>query len=70
MKQGDYIYSVDGTRVSANDANTALELLKTAIRAHEVGDQLTLEVIRGGQKVNVQVTLIEYVPTDASVEFE
>lgn len=70
LKQGDYIYSVDGTRVSANDANTALELLKTAIRAHEVGDQLTLEVIRGGQKVNVQVTLIEYVPTEASVEFE
>lgn len=70
FKQGDYIYSVDGTTVYGNDANTALELLKTAIRAHEVGDQLTVQVIRGGQKVNVQVTLVEYVPTDASVKFE
>jgi serine protease Do len=70
LKQGDYIYSVNGTTVYASDANTALELLKTAIRAHEVGDQLTVQVIRDGQKVNIQVTLVEYVPTDESVEFE
>lgn len=70
LKQGDYIYSVDGTTVYANDANTALELLKTAIRAHEVGDRVTLQVIRDGQKLNVQITLVEYVPAEASVEFE
>ena len=70
FKQGDYIYSIDGTTVYANDANTALELLKTAIRAHEVGDQLTVQVIRNGQKVDVQITLVEYVPDEASVSFE
>ena len=70
FKQGDYIYSVDGTTVYANDASTALELLKTAIRAHEVGDQITVQVIRDGQKLNVQITLVEYVPTEASVAFE
>ena len=70
FKQGDYIYSIDGTTVYANDANTSLELLKTAIRAHEVGDQLTVQVIRNGQKVNVQITLVEYVPDQSSVSFE
>ena len=70
LKQGDFIYSVDGTTVYANDASTALELLRTAVRAHEIGDQITVRVIRNGQYVNVTVTLVEYVPTDASVEFE
>ena len=70
LKQGDYIYSIDGTTLYANDANTALELFKTAIRAHEVGDRITVQVIRGGQKINVQITLVEYVPTDSSVNFE
>ena len=61
---------MDGTTVYANDASTALELMRTAIRAHEIGDQITVRVIRDGQYVNVTVILVEYVPTDASVEFE
>ncbi len=70
LKEGDYIYSVNDTVVYASDANTALEQLKNAIRAYEVGDELTLKVYRDGTLTEVKVTLVEYVPDNASVDFD
>ena len=70
FQEGDLIYSLDGTVFQAADADTALQMLRTAIRAYEVGDELTLRVYRNSEMIEVTVTLVEYVPNDASVNFD
>ena len=70
FQEGDLIYSLDGTVFQAADADTALQMLRTAIRAYEVGDELTLRVYRNSEMIEVTVTLVEYVPDDASVNFD
>ena len=70
LQVGDYIYSVNGTVVCASDDRTALALLRTAIRAYEVGDKVELIVLRyndttrGYEETKVEITLIEYVPIE------
>ena len=68
LQKGDLIYSVNSTVVEGADAATATQLLKSAIRAYEVGDKVELTVYRydGTQYVQmkVEVTLIEYVPIE------
>ncbi len=74
LKQGDYIYSVNGEPVVVgysdyNKGVDPLNVLKQVIRAHKVGDTVTLVVYRNSVATTVQVTLAEYIPTDSSVNF-
>lgn len=75
LKQGDYIYSVNGEVVVVsyinyyNGAADPLNLLKQLIRQHEVGDTVTLVVYRGGTATTVSVKLVEYIPSNGGVNF-
>jgi S1-C subfamily serine protease len=48
---GDVVTAVDGKPVLANDD------LSTLIATHEPGDKVTLDILRDGEKDNVEVTL-------------
>ncbi|MBE6595270.1 MAG: trypsin-like serine protease [Ruminococcaceae bacterium] len=68
LQQGDYIYKIGDVVVS-----TAAELNR-AVRAFEVGDTVTLTIFRSGnrgslEKSVIEVTLVEYVPADSSLDF-
>ena len=75
LKQGDYIYSVEGEVVVVSYTNylsgaaDPLSLLKQQIRQHEVGDTVTLVVYRNGTATTVNVKLVEYIPGDGGVNF-
>lgn len=69
LQEGDLIYSINNTVLQAANAETALQLLRNAIRAYEVGEQITLKVYRNGALTEVTVTLVEYIPDSASVDF-
>lgn len=51
LQVGDAVVAIDGERVDSSLA------LVAAIREHQVGDKITLTVIRNGQHVDVGVTL-------------
>lgn len=74
LQEGDYIYAVGNTVIATayGSGNSSLDALKRAIRAYEVGDTVTLKVYRTGQQtaIDVQVTLVEYIPENATVDFE
>lgn len=63
IKSGDRIQAVNGVAVSS-----AAEV-KAAYRDCEVGDVITVSVVRGRQVIDVQITLRELVPTSTGVEF-
>ena len=68
LQQGDYIYKVGDVVVS-----TAAELNR-AVRAYQVGDTVTLTIFRSAgrgnlEKSEIEVTLVEYVPVDISLDF-
>lgn len=63
LKAGDWIYKVDGTVVSTTSA------LKRLIRTKNVGDTVTLTVYRNNEQQTVEVTLIEYIPQNTTVNF-
>lgn len=63
LKVGDWIYKVGDTAVSTVSA------LKRVIRTYAVGDTVTLTVYRNNELQTVEVTLIEYVPDSAGVNF-
>ena len=75
LKQGDYIYSVNGEVVVVSYANyyngaaDPLEILKQLIRQHEVGETVTLVVYRSGTATTVSVKLVEYIPNSGGVNF-
>jgi putative serine protease PepD len=52
LQVGDTVVAIDGERVDSSLA------LVAAIREHQVGDEVTLTVIRGGERVDVQVALV------------
>ena len=58
LKTGDYILSADGSEV-ASSAD-----LKAAVDSHEVGESISLTILRGGSVMDVSVTLGEYVPVE------
>lgn len=60
LKQGDCIQTVGGTKVS-----TAADV-KAELQKHEVGETITIEVLRNGQTQSVQVTLKESVPSTSN----
>lgn len=51
IELGDQIYGVDGSKV------TTLKELQTAIRKHQVGDTITLNVYRDGRLQDLSITL-------------
>ena len=57
IQSGDMIVSVDGTAVSS-----AADV-KTAIKSHQVGDTVKIEVQRGGSMLTLNATLGEETPT-------
>ncbi len=61
FQAGDYIYSIDG-QVVYSISSSALAAVKSIVRSHEVGDVLTVVVLRNNQQVTISVTLKEYVP--------
>lgn len=62
LKSGDRITAIDGTEVTYSSD------VKALLKKYEVGDEVTVTVVRNGQYVDVKVTLQEYVPatTDES----
>lgn len=60
LKYQDILISVDGTAIST------LSELKQVVRAHNVGDTVTVVVSRDGSELSLSVTLVEYVPTTTS----
>lgn len=74
LEKGDYIYSVNGVSTyvykswSSGTADDALALLKNEIRAHKVGETLTVRVYRNNEWKEVSVTLVEYVPVDVGTD--
>ena len=64
FEKEDIILSVDGTSVSK------LSELKRIIRSHNVGDEVTVIVLRKNTEVTLTVKLVEYIPAGASVDFD
>ncbi len=70
LKSGDRIVAINGEEVTYSAD------IKAALVGCEVGDEITIKVVRGGKYVDVDVTLHEYVPsgnetgTDDSTDFE
>ena len=51
VRTGDVVTAIDGKAVTSSDA------LVAAVNAHKPGDEVTLEVRRGGQTTDIRVTL-------------
>ncbi|MBE6702925.1 MAG: trypsin-like serine protease [Ruminococcaceae bacterium] len=65
LKEGDYIYSVNGSSVVVNyytGTESPLDILKRLIRACKVDETVTLGIYRNSQAQTVEVTLVEYIP--------
>ena len=62
FKSGDYVVSIDGTKVSTAAQATAI------IDKKAVGDTATFVVKRGGNEQTLTLTLTEYVPTVADAD--
>ncbi len=60
LLSGDRIVAINDTAVEYS------EDVKAAIKDYAVGDVVTVKVVRGGQYVDVPVTLHEYVPSTAA----
>ncbi len=66
FKDGDYIYSIDGT-VVYSIPTSALAAIKAIVRSHKVGDVLSVMVKRGNETLTLSVTLTEYIPEGTSL---
>lgn len=64
LKYGDRIVAVDGNEI------TEFSQIKDLLKDHSVGDILEFTVYRSGKLTDVKVECFEYVPEDASVNFE
>jgi len=56
IRRGDVLTEVDG------EALTSVEELLAALRRHEPGDEITIEVVRGDDAQQVEVTLTDRPP--------
>ena len=63
FKDGDYIYSIE-ENVVYGISTSALDAIKPLVRAHKVGDVISVVVLRDDEKITLSVTLSEYVPED------
>lgn len=64
IKINDQIYKVDDTEIST------ISDIKSALIGKSVGDKVRLTIYRNKTLIEVEITLIEYVPTDYSIEFK
>lgn len=64
IKANDQIYKVGDTEIST------ISDIKTALIGKSVGDKVNVTIYRNRSLIDVEVTLVEYVPTDYSVEFK
>lgn len=64
IKANDQIYKVDDTEIST------LANIKSALSGKNVGDKVTLTLYRNRAFIEVEVTLVEYVPSDTSIDFK
>jgi len=62
LKVGDRIVAVDGEEVMFKAD------IKAVIKDYNVGDTIVIKVVRDGKYHDVNITLTEYVPTNASSE--
>lgn len=53
MKQMDIITAIDGQQV------TSFSSLQSVLYSHDVGDTVTITVLRSGETLDLQVTLAE-----------
>ena len=60
FRTGDYIESIDGTEVSTVDE------IKTIFSKHEIGDTVTVHVLRNEEELDLQLVLTEYAPSDSN----
>jgi serine protease Do len=63
LKYGDLLYAIDGVRVQSSSD------VESLLAEHEVGDTITLTVVRGEKEYSVELMLREYVPSDLNVKF-
>ncbi len=64
LKAGDRIVAIDGQEV------TYRADIKSAIKDRQVGDVITIKVVRNGKYIDVDVTLREYVPSGEEADSE
>ncbi len=57
LKTGDFILSIDGKEVSTSDD------VKSLLAEYEVGDSVTVRVLRNEEEIDLTMILTEYVPT-------
>ncbi len=60
LKVGDRVTAIDGTEVTYSAD------VKSLLKNYEVGDEITVKVVRNGQYHDVTITLKEYVPTSVT----
>ncbi|MBQ7338492.1 MAG: trypsin-like peptidase domain-containing protein [Clostridia bacterium] len=63
LKYGDLLDRIDGVKVTSSEDVEAL------LSTYEVGDTVTLTVVRAETEYQVKLTLREYVPSDLNVQF-
>ena len=64
LKSGDIVLSVDGKEVSS------VADVRALLKEHEVGDKITVSILRNKTAMDVEVECFEYNPSDSSVSFD
>ena len=64
LKQGDRLTAVNGEEVVTSDD------VKKVLKESKVGDKLKFTIYRDGKLMEVEVTVYEYVPDKADIDFE
>lgn len=62
LKAGDLVYMIDGEQV------TGIDMLSREIQSHEVGDEITLTIVRNDKMEEIKLTLTEANAPDSGSE--
>jgi serine protease Do len=63
LKYGDLLYAIDGVKVASSKE------VEAVLSGYEIGDTVTLTVVRAETEYQVELQLKEYVPSDLNVQF-
>ena len=63
LKYGDLLYAIDDVKV------TTSKEVEAVLSCYEVGDTVTVTVVRSEKEYQIELTLQEYVPSDLNVQF-
>jgi serine protease Do len=63
LKYGDLLYAIDGVKVASSKE------VEAVLSGYEIGDTVTLTVVRAEKEHQVELQLKEYVPSDLNVQF-